>query len=319
MQCLGADKRYLPASRTLRDTFHGGAQRRAVGSNDADRALPTRREWLGRRASPPRPRTASRQPAPAKTHRPRPGARSRSRPAARQSRPPAAARSPPGLSNWRIVPSVKTATRSPNRRASSARCETCTTVVARSLSAASRSSKNARRASASSPAAGSSRSSSRGSIARARARLTRCASPPESERAFRSARPATPMRSRAASATALRARASMPRQRKRKLDVANHAGGEQPRTLRCVADVAPGLDVGVGDWYPVYLDMAGRGRIEPGQEPEQGRLAGAVRTQDRQALARSQVELVDRKHIAAATAVADVARAYDCAHEAARC
>ena len=75
----------------------------------------------------------------------------------------------------------------------------------------------------------------------------------------------------------------------------------------------------MGDRYPVYLDTAGRWRIEPGQEPEQGRLAGAVRTQDRQALARSQVELVDGKHIAAATAVPDVARAYDCAHEAARC
>jgi hypothetical protein len=75
----------------------------------------------------------------------------------------------------------------------------------------------------------------------------------------------------------------------------------------------------VGNRYPIYLDTAGRWRIETGEEAEQGRLAGAVRTQHRQALTRSQAELVDREHIAAATAVTDVARAYDCAHEAARC
>ena len=61
------------------------------------------------------------------------------------------------------------------------------------------------------------------------------------------------------------------------------------------------------------------GAVEARQEPQQRRLAGAVRAEHRQPLAGSQVELIDREHIAAATAVADVPRAYDCAHEAARC
>ena len=105
----------------------------------------------------------------------------------------------------------------------------------------------------------------------------------------------------------------------RKLDIANHAGGEQPGALCRVADPAPDVDRGAGDRFPVDLDPSRRRYFETGEQPEQGRLAGAVRTEHREPLARFQIKLIDREHVASATAVADVADAYDCAHEAARC
>ena len=93
------------------------------------------------------------------------------------------------------------------------------------------------------------------------------------------------------------------------------------RAGRCVAyaDAAPQFQVGAGDRFAIDRDAAGRRGIEPGEEPEQRCLAGAVVSEHRQPLARLQVELVDREHIAPATAVADGAQAYDCAHAAARC
>jgi hypothetical protein len=53
--------------------------------------------------------------------------------------------------------------------------------------------------------------------------------------------------------------------------------------------------------------------------PQQRRLSCSVRGTHGEPFARGEVELLDHEHIAAATAVADVAQAYDCAHAAARC
>ena len=104
-----------------------------------------------------------------------------------------------------------------------------------------------------------------------------------------------------------------------KFDVADNAGGEQAGALRRVADAALDVHLSGGDRLAVDLDPSGRWCFKAGQEPQQRRLAGSVRAEHRKPLARSQVELVDREHLVAATKVADVAQAYDCAHEAARC
>ncbi len=69
----------------------------------------------------------------------------------------------------------------------------------------------------------------------------------------------------------------------------------------------------------VDLDGPGGRCVEPGDQPEQGGLAGAVRAQYREPLSRVQVELVDREHLATPAAVAEIAELQDCAHEAARC
>ena len=80
-------------------------------------------------------------------------------------------------------------------------------------------------------------------------------------------------------------------------------------SLGRVADAAPKVQVGAGDRYAVDRDPAGCRVVEAGEQPQQGRLAGAVGSEHREPLARSQVELVDREHLAAAAAVADVAQA----------
>ena len=81
-----------------------------------------------------------------------------------------------------------------------------------------------------------------GSTASARARLTRCASPPESESALRfgEARDAQALE-RSVGRGALPRRPVDPSPAQRQLDVANHARREQPRPLGRVADAAPKL------------------------------------------------------------------------------
>jgi hypothetical protein len=84
-------------------------------------------------------------------------------------------------------------------------------------------------------------------------------------------------------------------------------------------DAAPELQVRAGDRLAVDRDPAGRGGIEAGEEAEQRRLARSVGPEHRQPLAGPEVELVDRQHLTPATALADGAQGYDCAHAAARC
>ena len=202
-----------------------------------------------------------RRPGPVPSRRRAPAGRFRSRPVAPRSRPTGVARREAGSPICRTVPPERTAIRSAIRSASSARCDTCTTVVARSLRASSRSSKNARRASASRPAAGSSSSNNPGSTARARARLTRCASPPESVGALRFANSATPSRSSAAWAARMRGRPVEPTPAQRQLDVPDHAGREQARSLCRVADAAPKVQIGARDRRAVHLHASNARRL----------------------------------------------------------
>ena len=164
-----------------------------------------------------------------------------------------------------------------------------------------------RRTSASSPAAGSSSRSSPGSIARARGEAHPLSLAPGEETAFRSASRATLRRSSAARAASLRLLRVEPSPAQWKLDVQNR-WWRAARALGRVADATPDVHVGVGEWTRRRSRPVRPLVVEARQEPQERRLAGSVRAEHRQPLTGSQVETVDREHIVAATAVADVPR-----------
>ena len=97
---------------------------------------------------------------------------------------------------WTIRPPLITASRSPSRRASVWSWVEATAVVRVSRRIRSRSPVSASRVGGSSEEKGSSRKMISGFVTKARARLVRCASPPESFRAERFARWPMPKRSR---------------------------------------------------------------------------------------------------------------------------
>ena len=151
-----------------------------------------------------------------------------------------------GAPHWRSRPSISTATRSARRSASPRSCVTSTVVGRVSARIRAKSSSSCPRVGASTPAKGSSSSSTSGRAAKALARLTRWASPPESDRARRRDRLATPKRSSHSWASRRRSRRPTPRRRSgsstfSRTDMLNSNGSWKAADIR--RRVATGLAV----------------------------------------------------------------------------
>ena len=103
------------------------------------------------------------------------------------------------------------------------------------------------------------------------------------------------------------------------LDVAADRRGEQQRALWRVGQSAAQGRVAARHRDAVDADLPGSRLVDPGQQSQQGGLAGAVEAEQAEAFAGDDLEVVDSQDLAPAAAVADVVDGQDCAHAAPRC
>ena len=103
------------------------------------------------------------------------------------------------------------------------------------------------------------------------------------------------------------------------LDVAADRRGEQQRALWRVGQSAAQGRVAARHRDAVDADLPGSRLVDPGQQSQQGGLAGAVESEQAEAFAGDDLEVVDSQDLAPAAAVADVVDGQDCAHAAPRC
>jgi hypothetical protein len=89
----------------------------------------------------------------------------------------------------------------------------------------------------------------------------------------------------------------------RKLDVAPHAGRQQPRLLGDVADRAPIRQRERRGRAPVELDAPLGRALDAGKQAQQGGLARPVRAEHRQPLTSGDRQPVDQQHFPVATEV----------------
>ena len=188
---------------------------------------------------------------------------------------------------------MRTPTRSPSVMASARSCVTSTVVVRSWRRIRAKSSRSASRVGWSSAENGSSSSSSSGSSTSARASAVRCASPPESVRAWRAAR--CPMPSRVEPRVHPRrgaVRAPTPRKRRPRRHVVPDGGVGEERLLEDAGHAPPHREaLGRAHGLALEADAARGGRLEEAHHPEQGGLAGAVGPDDREGLARGHRQL----------------------------